>query len=356
MPTSARKEIVLEGEVGVYHVWTRCVRRAFLCGQDRLTGRDYEHRRDWIRAYLPLLCGQFGVEAGFHVEMQNHVHLVLRTRPDVVETWNDVDVVRRYKTINRLIRSQDGKTIEPVSEAEILLELAQPGRIDQLRKNLCSVSQFMKALCEHIARRANQEDQVSGTFFESRFQCRRIENAAGILICGMYIDLNQIRAGEALTPETSTHTSAFDRICGWQARRQGGRTQEAARQDAAVDGWLCELTLDERSGAYRGADPSASGQRASDKGLLPIPLEEYLQLLDWTGRQMAEGKQGSIPRNLSPIFQRLGINCQMWLELVTQFDTLFGRVVGQAQQVVDSAARAGRRWYRGRKACADAFG
>jgi hypothetical protein len=46
----------------------------------------------------------------------------------------------------------------------------------------------------------------------------------------------------------------------------------------------------------------------------------------------------------------------MWLELVTKFDKLFGRIVGRSQQVVASAQRAGRRWYRGRQACADAFG
>jgi hypothetical protein len=54
MPASARQEIVLAGEVGVYHIWTRCVRRAFLCGVDPVTGQNFDHRRDWIRG--PSIC------------------------------------------------------------------------------------------------------------------------------------------------------------------------------------------------------------------------------------------------------------------------------------------------------------
>jgi hypothetical protein len=220
MPACARQEIVLAGEVGVYHIWTRCVGRAFLCGVDPVTGQNFDHRLDWIRAYLPRLCQLFAVDAGFHVEMSNHLHLILRTRPDVVELWSDEDVIRKWLTISRLVRSRDGHTIRRITAAEIALERARLGRVKQLRQKLSSVSELMKALCEHISRRANQEDHVRGAFFEERFACRRLENEAAILVCGIYIDLNQIRAGEALSPEESTRTSAYDRICGRQQRQQ----------------------------------------------------------------------------------------------------------------------------------------
>ena len=39
MPAYARKEIVREGEVGMYHCVARCVRRAFLCGEDAVSGK-----------------------------------------------------------------------------------------------------------------------------------------------------------------------------------------------------------------------------------------------------------------------------------------------------------------------------
>ena len=90
MASCPRGEIVREGEVGVYHVWTRCMRRAFLCGIDRLTGQDYNHRRDWIRAFQQRLASLFALEIGFHVELSNHIHLVLRARPDVVGSWSDL--------------------------------------------------------------------------------------------------------------------------------------------------------------------------------------------------------------------------------------------------------------------------
>ncbi len=103
MPACARGEIVRDGEVGVYHLWTRCVRRAFLCGNDPLTGINYNHRRDWIRQFQQQLAALFGLDIGFHAELSNHLHLILRSRPDVVEGWSEEDVARRWLWISRLV-------------------------------------------------------------------------------------------------------------------------------------------------------------------------------------------------------------------------------------------------------------
>ena len=77
MAACPRKEIVLEGEVGVYHCWGGCVRRAWLCGLDPLTGRDFGHRREWLACRERLLAGLFAIEVGFHAELANHLHVVL---------------------------------------------------------------------------------------------------------------------------------------------------------------------------------------------------------------------------------------------------------------------------------------
>ena len=48
MPRIRRRFLLDPAEIGVYHCINRCVRRAFLCGQDPVSGKDFEHRRQWI--------------------------------------------------------------------------------------------------------------------------------------------------------------------------------------------------------------------------------------------------------------------------------------------------------------------
>ena len=203
----------------------------------------------------------------------------------------------------------------------------EPGTVvAEYRLRLSSPSWFMKALRENIARRSNQEDSCSGVFWDGRFKCRRLLDDTAILICGIYVDLNQIRAGETQSPEESTHTSAFDRIAGRDARQAEAAVAlpEDERERRAPDGWLGELTLDER----QVVDPSASlhsrtGRRASDKGLIPVSLDRYLELLDWTGREIRGDKTGAIPAHLAPILERLQIRSDRWIDLVTNFERWF---------------------------------
>jgi hypothetical protein len=63
--------------------------------------------------------------------------------------------------------------------------------------------------------------------------------------------------------------------------------------------------------------------RASDKGFLPMTLDDYLSLLDWTGRQVRDDKRGAIPEHLAPILQRLQIAPDHWTDTVRHFGRLF---------------------------------
>ena len=357
MPSRSRGDTVIPEEVGVYHCWSRCVRRSFLCGQDPLTGHDYEYRRDWICQFEETLASLFSIEIGFHGELSNHVHLVLRNRPDVAETWSDAEVARRWLTITHLVKSKHGLPRE-ITEGECQLELKRSlDRAAILRRRLADPSWFMASLCEHVARRCNAEDDAPGHFWEDRYKCRFLANEASILICGIYVDLNQIRAGEAATPEASTHTSAYDRIRGRQQRLAALASGGTIDDRQLPDGWLCELTLpsgpdvDVREGLR-----SVTGRRASDKGLLSLELDDYLALLDASGRIVKSGKSGSIPQHLASILERLQIRVDMWSELVQRYHRMFGHIVGTSQQVLDRAAQTGRRWLRGQPSCGHAFG
>lgn len=354
MPTCARQEIVRPGRRGIFHVWTRA------CRQLHFWGRDRRHRRHWIRDFQEKLAGIFGIEVAARAEMGNHLHLVLRVLPEVVKHWSDEEVVKRWYTAWRLAFSKDGKSFREVTDQEIAVELGKPGRVEELRLKLSSVSSFMQLLCLYISRRVNREDSGKGHTFEGRFKCREVLDDASMLASMIYVELNQIRAGEAATPEGSGHTSAHDRIAArrQQLERSGLKLEDVqivAAQVESPDGWMSQLELEERSEAWRPISPSASGRRASDRGLLPVGLDEYLTLLDWSGRQLKEGKRGAIPAHLAPILARLKVNGSSWMKLVTQLDTLFTNVIGRAESIAERAAKSGRQWYRGQRACREVF-
>ncbi|MCP4190465.1 MAG: hypothetical protein GY768_07535, partial [Planctomycetaceae bacterium] len=127
---------------------------------------------------------------------------------------------------------------------------------------------------------------------------------------------------------------------------------------SSIADWMCELSWCELSLQQgpevdlRWLNRTQSPRRASERGLLPLALDDYLAMLDWTGRQVHGDQRGSIPEHLAPILDRLGINREMWTDLTTQFDRYFGRIVGRAANVATRAAEAGRRFYHGQATCA----
>lgn len=376
MPRTLRAEQFDPKEICIVHLVQRCVRRAYLAGQDAVTGKDYGFRREWIRCRMERLASVFGVDILTYAILSNHMHLVVRTRPDVVRAWTDDEVALRW------LRIFPGKRFdEQLAEPTTLDVRALAGdmeRIAVLRTRLSDPSWFMRALSEPIARLANRQDECTGSFWEGRFKAQTITDEAGLLACSMYVDLNPIRAAMSESPEQALHTSAYDRIAALQGKtilsaaaelvamepEEKGKiirtsTQETLRKRKAEikkkrgpsilrDAWLCPLTLDERG--KPGPQVSKSNVRASDKGFLSIKLEGYLQLLDWTGRQRSGGK-ASVPPELLPILDRLGIAGEMWRDLVWNFKRYFGRssAAGSPQSLKDSAAKRNREFAHGQK-------
>ena len=61
--TMPRSSLVSVEDTPWYHVVCRCVRRAFLCGEDNITGQTFEHRRDWIEERIGQLSSVFSINA-----------------------------------------------------------------------------------------------------------------------------------------------------------------------------------------------------------------------------------------------------------------------------------------------------
>jgi hypothetical protein len=169
----------------------------------------------------------------------------------------------------------------------------------------------------------------------------------------VYVDLNPIRAEMATSPENSDFTSACDRIRARQANEkmqfleasprlcQGLPQQEIEmlKRTAFSADWLCPITRDvSRSGSFK-----------------DLKLDEYLEILDATGRLMRTDKAGRMPPGLVSVLVRLSVNTERWINTVLEYDGLFRRVVGCLEGVVAAAKESGCQWFHGIKACQEAF-
>ena len=224
MARLARVEVFSPKEVAIVHVMNRVVRRCFLLGTDSVTGKNYDHRKDWIEQQLRPLAACFGIDLlGFAI-LCNHFHLILRSRPDVVFAWDDTEVARRW-----------------------------------------------------------------------------------LMLCPIRKDI--------VSP-----------------------TKDQADSATSADRFLSPLTIDERRDSL-GPAVSQSGVRCSDKGFLPLPLSDYLELLDWTARQIAPRKRGSTPINTPPILERLNVTPTAWIALTADFGRLFYNIAGRPEVVDQTRSR-----------------
>lgn len=355
MARQARCDAIDESTVGVYHCINRCVRRAYLCGVDAVSGKNLDHRKTWIQKRLEFLAGQFGIDVvGFSV-LSNHFHLILRNRPDVVAGWSDDEVARRWWNLFPGRCNDDGSPASP-EDHELRMMQADAKRLQEVRRRLSSISWLMRCLAEHVARRANREEDSSGRFWQGRFRCQRLLDESAILACSAYVDLNPIRADIAKTPETSEYTSAYQRIHARRDTQAAGSKQKATRPKVSArsrhrlppivarDDWLSPVELNESHEKSQSTPPS---RRASHRGFLPMKLTHYLELLDWTGRQVGKKRRGSIPDDLAPILDRLQISGEHWVELVKNFGRWFHRAIGRPPNLAAEATRCNRRWLHG---------
>ena len=206
-----RNQLVDSEHSCFYHLVSRCVRRAWLCGYDRLTRKDYTHRKEWLIERLSLLGEAFAVDVYAYVIMSNHFHLVVHYDPKAPNRWTDLEVVARWLKACPP-KLSDGTVDDDLLEFRRRALLADPQYVAKLRRNLGSLSLFMKLLKQPLARRGNLEDSVTGHFFEERYYSSPLLCEASVKSAMAYVDLNPIRAKIAQSIADSEHTSIFERI------------------------------------------------------------------------------------------------------------------------------------------------
>lgn len=319
-----RKSLVSLEATPYYHCVSRCVRRAFLCGEDTHTGKNFEHRRQWIEDRLLKLSTIFAIDIAAYAVMSNHYHVVLHINQHKATAWSERDVIEHWhKLFKGNLFSQKYLSGEPLHKAEkIVLDQV----IEEWRSRLSSISWFMRCANEPIAREANKEDNVSGRFWEGRFKSQALLDEKALAACMAYVDLNPIRAKMAITTEQSEHTSVQRRI------------KQALHHRQPKDLY-----------------PFAGNPRKDMPEGIPFQLTDYLELVDWTGRILREDKRGAIPDNLPTILQRLNIDTRNWLYLSTTFESPFKNLVGTANNVRAACDELGKQWTHGIRQCEEIF-
>ncbi|AUB79278.1 hypothetical protein BBH56_09315 [Spiribacter roseus] len=320
-----RNQISLEA-TPYYHLVSRCVRRQFLCGKDSLSGQDYSHRREWIKARLAHLVDVFAIDLCAYAVLSNHYHLVVRVNESDARALKSREVVQRWLRIFRgpawmheFVSAGESATPHPAMRL----------MIEGYRSRLMSISWFMRCLNEPIARRANHEDGVTGHFWQGRYRSQALADEGALLAAMTYVDLNPLRAGMVDRPEAGRDCSAVQRF-----------KQAATGTDKASGPVIMP---------FSGTD---LGMAAGD---LPGEKFEYLELLDWTGRHMTKPGVPVIAAEMPPIAERLGLAARGLVEFVTGQTRYRQAVLGDAVRLPGLARQLGRRYVRGYRSAAGLF-
>jgi len=157
---------------------------------------------------------------------------------------------------------------------------------------------------------ANSEDHCTGRFWEGRFKSQALLDARAVLACMAYVDLNPIRAAIAKTPEQSDYTSVQERIL--------------HPEDSLL-----------RPFAER------------DENGIPFSLKDYLELVDWGGREIKHNKRGSIRSHTPPILARLQMDKAPVLDYLSRADQPTFGAVGPVSMLKAFAISVGRSFIKG---------
>jgi len=340
----ARKRLVSTEVTPFYHLISRCVPRHFLCGVDPRTGKDYSSRKQEIKDRLALLARVFAIDVCAYAILSNHYHLVAHIDERAALEWSPMEVARRWTQLFTgpvLVRAfVAGQKLTETQQSVV------HSHIQDYRKRLCNLSWFMKCLNEPIARKANQEDNVTGHFWQARFTSQALLDEPAVLAAMAYLALNPIRAGIAETPETSDFTSVQQRIAAWKDRPKTTRNDEIRPERGnkkSLEATIIKLMK------------FSEDTEESPENTIPYSTTDYLELVDWSGRAIIEGKKGFIPDHLPPILQRLKLDPAQYLNYVKKPRFGFASALGALDKIKEYAEHFEKAFLKGQTAAAALF-
>jgi len=200
---------------GTYHCISRCVRRESLIGSPE--------RCAWIVARLERLVSVFAIDVCDFAVMRNHVHLLLRTHPELAMAWSDGEVARRWLSRPDASREE--------LEADVAAALEDPALVGEWRWRLSDLGWFHKLWKEPAAKAWNREDEVSGHFWEGRYVSLGCGGDGELLMQATYILLNPVHCGAERELGDSPRTSMGRRL------RALERAIAAGRCESGVDAY-----------------------------------------------------------------------------------------------------------------------
>jgi REP element-mobilizing transposase RayT len=161
MPQSRKTQVSLIN-TPYYHRVSRCVRRSFLCGEDKYTGQSYEHRRGWVEERLLFLSSVFSIDICAYAVMNNHTHVVLCVNKDLADNWSMEEVIKRWHQMYQgTLLSQKYSRGHKLSKGEYI---SLDETVTIYRQRLYDISWLMRNLNEYIAREATKKINAQAGF------------------------------------------------------------------------------------------------------------------------------------------------------------------------------------------------
>ncbi len=226
--------------------------------------------------------------------------------PEASNGWTSKEVAERW------VKLYPAHTPELCAQKAAAI-VDNPALIAEYRSRLTNLSWLMKSLSEPIARKANAEDKVTGRFWEGRFKCQALLSEKSILAAMAYVDLNPVRANIASGISTSRYTSVK------------ARNLEILRDQTKASAPLMPLI----------------GVKSFN--VPTLTNAEYIDLVDFTGREWHAGKRGKIESTEPKALTKLGLDKDHWTTRVKGIGSGYWRVVGELEELIDKAKEMAQR-------------